>query len=119
MNNKNLYYKIFQSSCDYAEAMCIYYCAPVIFNLKASGIVTLCRHKANNDEITPKINSKKLVLFGSYGWGNGEWFEKWKDNMLSAGAVINIEPLAINETPEGEDELKCIDFGKKIISSYN
>jgi len=71
------------------------------------------------DEITPKMNSKKLVLFGSYGWRNGEWLEKWKDDMIAAGAVINIEPLAINETHEGEDELKCIDFGKKIISSYN
>jgi len=66
MNNKNLYYKIFKSSCDYTEAMCIYYCAPVIFNLKASGIVTLCRHKASNIEKLKKalllINLKTFNL---------------------------------------------------------
>lgn len=61
-----------------------------------------------------QLSHKKIVLFGSYGWGGGEWMETWKEKMSSYGAELIIEPLIINESPQGEDEEKCMQYGKQI-----
>ncbi|MBD7912353.1 MULTISPECIES: flavodoxin [Clostridium] len=60
------------------------------------------------------INGKKVALFGSWGWGNGEWMLEWESRMKSYGAELISEGLTVQEYPEGEDEEKCIDFGKRI-----
>ncbi|EKQ51434.1 MULTISPECIES: flavodoxin [unclassified Clostridium] len=63
------------------------------------------------------IAGKKAALFGSYGWGNGEWMAEWEKRMESYGAILINEGLTIQESPEGEDEERCIDFGKLIAKS--
>ncbi|KMT21759.1 flavodoxin [Clostridium cylindrosporum] len=64
-------------------------------------------------EISTKISGKKLALFGSYGWGSGEWMDDFKQRMIGYGCVISEEPLIIqNEPDDNEDD--CIDFGKRI-----
>lgn len=63
MSHKLLYKEIFQGSCDYTQAMCIYYCAPVIFKLKASGIVTLCKYKCDITNLEDTLNSIGLKTF--------------------------------------------------------
>lgn len=60
------------------------------------------------------LGQKKIVLFGSYGWGDGEWMESWRERMVSYGAELMIEPLIVNESPQGEDEEKCIQYGRQI-----
>ena len=57
------------------------------------------------------VNGKKLALFGSYGWGDGEWMRDWSGRMEKAGAVLVQESLIVNETPEGGE---CIAFGGAI-----
>ncbi|MDR2169267.1 MAG: flavodoxin [Planctomycetaceae bacterium] len=64
------------------------------------------------DKIEKSINGKKLGLFGSYGWGNGQWMENWTDRMKKAGATIIGESLIVNEAPSGDDVEKCKNFGK-------
>jgi flavodoxin short chain len=64
--------------------------------------------------IEGKVNGKKLALFGSYGWGDGQWMRDWTDRMTKAGAVLVVESLIVNETPSGDDEEKCKSFGKSI-----
>lgn len=63
------------------------------------------------------IQGKKVALFGSWGWGNGEWMKEWEKRMESYGAILLSEGLTVQETPEGEDEDKCISFGKLIAKS--
>ena len=69
------------------------------------------------DSLEGKIQGKKTALFGSYGWGDGEWMKNWEEKMQSYGAELIGEGLIVNEMPEDEDEQLCIDFGKKIAAS--
>lgn len=61
------------------------------------------------------MKGKKIALFGSYGWGSGEWMDSWKAQMESLGAEVVIEPLIVNEFTDGQDEAICHDYGKKIV----
>ncbi|MGG7325067.1 flavodoxin [Clostridium baratii] len=66
------------------------------------------------EEISGEVSGKKLVLFGSYGWGTGEWMNIWEDRMESLGAELIEREVIVNEAPEGDDEKKLIDIGLKI-----
>ena len=58
-----------------------------------------------------KVSGRKLALFGSYGWGDGEWMRDWSKRMEKAGAVLVQESLIVNEAPEGSE---CRAFGEGI-----
>ena len=66
------------------------------------------------DEIDGAISGKKVALFGSYGWGDGEWMRNWEERIKSMGAQLVKEGLTVNEAPDDEDE--CINFGKEIAA---
>ncbi len=60
---------------------------------------------------------KKIALFGSYGWGDGQWMRDWDERMTAAGAtVVNGEGLAIHETPDASGEAECESLGKQLAS---
>jgi len=62
-----------------------------------------------------KLGGKKIALFGSYGWGDGEWMRDWADRMKNAGAqLIREEGIIANEAPEDDvlEELKAA--GKEL-----
>ncbi|PID82811.1 MAG: flavodoxin [Clostridiales bacterium] len=67
------------------------------------------------EDIEVVSNGKNMVLFGSYGWGQGEWMEDWKDRMESCGANLVAECLIINETPDNDGLEKCRDLGAEIV----
>ena len=68
--------------------------------------------------IKPKLNGKKVALFGSYGWGECDWMRDWEADAKEAGAVlISEEGLTVNETPEGETCDECKAYGKKIAQA--
>lgn len=69
------------------------------------------------DSLLPEVSGKKVALFGSYGWGSGEWMENWAEEMKSAGAVIVAEPLIVNEFTEGQDEDICNEYGKTVANA--
>ena len=65
--------------------------------------------------IEDKLNGKKIALFGSYGWGDGEWMRNWEDRVKSDGAVlIGGEGVMANETPSDEELAKCAELGKML-----
>lgn len=66
------------------------------------------------EEISGEVSGKKLVLFGSYGWGTGEWMNIWEERMEGLGAELIEREVIVNEAPEGDDEKKLIDIGLKI-----
>lgn len=62
-----------------------------------------------------KLAGKKVALFGSYGWGDGEWMRDWQTRVTDAGAhLYKNEGFIINETPDEDDLKDCIDFGKGV-----
>lgn len=68
------------------------------------------------EKVEGKMNNKKVALFGSYGWGDGQWMRDWDERMKKAGVVFVCESLIVNETPGTEDLEKCKDFGRKAVS---
>lgn len=59
------------------------------------------------------LKGKKVALFGSYGWGDGQWMREWQDRVLRAGAQLyQGEGLILNETPDAAGLDQCRDFGR-------
>lgn len=67
------------------------------------------------EDIKDKVSGKKLALFGSYDWGDGEWLRNWEERMTEYGAQV-VDTLAVHLTPEGETEQECISLGVKLAS---
>lgn len=67
-------------------------------------------------EIENSLKGKKVALFGSYGWGEGEWMELWEARTTKTGAVLFESGLTINSTPSGEEEERCKAFGQRFAS---
>ena len=63
-------------------------------------------------DIEANLKDKKVALFGSYGWGDGEWMRDWEDRVREAGAVLYDEGLIIQEKPDSDCEEECVYFGK-------
>jgi flavodoxin I len=66
--------------------------------------------------IESKLGGKKVALFGSYGWGDGEWMRDWEVRTKSTGATLFEEGLIINETPDVSGLDECVSFGKRFSS---
>ena len=69
-------------------------------------------------EVESFASGKKIGLFGSYGWGDGEWMRDWTDRMTSAGAtVVNSEGLICHETPDEDGLSECVELGKALAQN--
>lgn len=59
------------------------------------------------------LSGKKVALFGSYGWGDGQWMRDWQDRTEKDGAKLyGGEGLIINEAPDDSGLEQCREFGK-------
>ena len=56
------------------------------------------------DSIKDALTSKKVVLFGSYGWGDGDWMNTWKADAEGAGITLAADPVIVNEATDDEAE---------------
>ncbi len=63
------------------------------------------------------VKGKTVGLFGSYGWGDGEWMRDWEARMQQEGAnVIGGEGVICQETPDQEALEKCEELGKNLAA---
>ncbi|WMJ79447.1 flavodoxin [Clostridium sp. MB40-C1] len=70
------------------------------------------------ESIESKVQGKKMALFGSYGWGDGEWMRNWVERMEGAGAdLIEDEGLMANNEPNDEDIQKCKEVGQMLAKA--
>lgn len=68
--------------------------------------------------IENELSNKKVLLFGSYGWGDGEWMRNWEERTKNTGAVLlNQEGYIANEAPSDEDIAKLKELGKQLASA--
>ena len=64
------------------------------------------------ESIEGSLSGKKVALFGSYGWGDGQWMRDWWDRAGTDGAKLyGDEGLIINETPDDAGLEQCRSFG--------
>lgn len=60
------------------------------------------------------LKGKKIALFGSYGWGDGEWMRNWEAQCEEDGAVFVREGLICCEEPDEEAKEACRNLGKTL-----
>ena len=69
------------------------------------------------ESLEPLVSGKKILLFGSYGWGDGEWMRSWVERMTAAGAVVvGGEGVICQETPVEEALESCRALGKALAA---
>jgi flavodoxin I len=66
------------------------------------------------EEVEGLISGKKVALFGSYGWGEGEWMDGWIERTEASGAKL-FGGFKVNSTPSSEEEEKCVEFGANFV----
>ena len=66
------------------------------------------------DDVLPKLTGKKIALFGSYGWGDGQWMRDWDDAARAAGAVLACESVICNDAPDDDGVAQCAALGAAL-----
>ncbi len=64
--------------------------------------------------IEPALPGKKIALFGSYGWGDGEWMRSWEARCAEKGITLAADSVMANEAPDADDITKCKALGAAL-----
>ncbi len=64
----------------------------------------------------PFLSGKKIALFGSYGWGDGEWMRNWEDACRADGAELVCESVICNDTPDDAALTACKALGAALAN---
>lgn len=68
-------------------------------------------------ELEGRLGGKRIALFGSYGWGDGQWMREWHERCENANAnLVDSEGLIANEAPDGEAQEKCRELGRTLAA---
>jgi len=65
-------------------------------------------------DVEVALSGKKIAIFGSYGWGDGQWMREWEERCNAAGAVFAAAPLMINEAPDEAGIADCKTLGSAL-----
>ena len=60
------------------------------------------------------LAGKAIALFGSYGWGDGEWMRNWEDDCKAAGANLVVDSVMANEAPDDDAIAACKALGAAL-----
>ncbi|MBR6403683.1 MAG: flavodoxin [Eubacterium sp.] len=65
-------------------------------------------------EVEGSLMGKKIGLFGSYGWGDGQWMRDWQERAESAGANLVSDGVMANNAPDDEALENCAELGRAL-----
>ena len=65
-------------------------------------------------EVETALSGKKIALFGSYGWGDGQWMRVWEDRCNAVGARLVCESVMANHAPGADDLDACKSLGAAL-----
>lgn len=65
------------------------------------------------DEVKETLGDKKVVLFGSYSWAEGEWMDNWKADADEAGVNV-VDSVICYDAPDDEGETACKALGAEL-----
>ncbi|MDR2782246.1 MAG: flavodoxin [Treponema sp.] len=68
-------------------------------------------------ECEPKLKGKKIALFGSYDWGDGEWMRLWNERCETAGAVLAAGSVIANNAPDAAALASCRILGAALAAA--
>lgn len=68
-------------------------------------------------DLRGSLSGKPVGLFGSYGWGDGEWIRTWAEDAEAAGARMVVEPVMANGSPDGDAETACAALGTALANA--
>ncbi len=88
----------------------------IAFGCPAMGVETLeeSEFEPMFSACVPKLAGKKIALFGSYGWGDGEWMRTWEETCNGAGANLVCGSVICNETPDDDGLASCKALGAAL-----
>ena len=52
------------------------------------------------EELLPSVSGKKIALFGSYDWGDGEWMRSWEEDCKANGVNLVTDSVICNAAPD-------------------
>ena len=91
------------------------------FDAIAFGCPAMGDEVLEEDEFAPmfesceaKLSGKNIALFGSYGWGDGEWMRNWEEQCKNAGANLVTESVICMETPDDDAVAACKALGAAL-----
>ena len=91
------------------------------FDAVAFGCPSMGAEQLEDGEFEPmfntckeKLSGKKIVLFGSYGWGDGEWMRNWEADCKACGAILASDFVICNDAPDKEALSACEALGKAL-----
>ena len=67
------------------------------------------------DACKRSLGGKRVALFGSYGWGDGEWMRTWESDCDNAGVNLVCESVICTETPDDAALEACRALGKALV----
>ena len=67
------------------------------------------------DSVKGALGGKKLALFGSYGWGDGEWMRAWQEDAQASGALLVADGVIAMGEPDDNAAQQCRDLGKALV----
>lgn len=93
------------------------------FDAVAFGCPSMGSEQLEDSEFEPMFNScesdlggKKIALFGSYGWGDGEWMRSWEETCTADGAVLVTESVICNDAPSDDAIAECKALGVALAA---
>ena len=65
-------------------------------------------------DLEMSVSGKTIGLFGSYGWGDGEWMRNWEETCKADGAVLACDYVICNDAPDDAATAECNSLGKAL-----
>lgn len=66
------------------------------------------------DSVEQVLRGKKAALFGSYGWGDGEWMQNWAESCNDNGVSLVCDSVICNDAPDDDAKEACRVLGKAL-----
>lgn len=66
------------------------------------------------DAVKGSLSGKDVALFGSYGWGDGEWMRTWEEDCKNSGMKLACDSVICCEAPDDEALDACRNLGKEL-----
>ncbi|MCR5772681.1 MAG: flavodoxin [Butyrivibrio sp.] len=66
------------------------------------------------ESVKGSLSGKKIALFGSYGWGDGEWMRLWEADAKAAGANLATDSVMANNAPDDDAIAACKNLGAAL-----
>lgn len=66
------------------------------------------------ESVKGALGGKKIALFGSYGWGDREWMQKWEEQCAECGASLACDSVTCMAEPDPDALDACTQLGSTL-----